>query len=168
MIIAIHKLNLIAVYHFYIDVSLNSVNLYIIQYRPSVEAFSRISNNINLVEVSIIYNSFIFSITQKLYLIYKKELYALIKFYNKYDYLYKHLYNTSIIHTDYRPFIYFMKSDLYEDIYNYWADSLRRLNIEIKYIFGHRNRVANGLFKTLFYSEKKDLFVKTYTKLLLK
>lgn len=56
----------------------------------------------------------------------------------------------AIIHTDHKPLVHFLKSDLHEGIYGHRADQLRRLNIEIKYIPGPRNKVADGLSRTLF------------------
>lgn len=37
----------------------------------------------------------------------------------KYNYLYKHFYYLVIIYTNYKLFIYFLDSNLYESIYNY-------------------------------------------------
>ena len=59
-----------------------------------------------------------------------------------------------------------MKSDLHEGIYGHWADSLRRLNIEIKYIPGPRNKVADGLSRTLFHTDLKDASVEDCSKML--
>ncbi len=47
----------------------------------------------------------------------------------------------------------FLKSDAHEGIYGYWVDRPRGLNIVIKYIPNRRNKVADGLSRTLFYSE---------------
>lgn len=59
----------------------------------------------------------------------------------------------AVIHTDYKPLVNFLKSNIHEGIYRHWADKLRRLNIEIKYIPGKRNKVADGLSGTLFLEE---------------
>jgi hypothetical protein len=87
---------------------------------------------------------------------YKKELCAIVNFVAEYAYLCKHPFNTSIIHPDHRPLVHFLKSDLHEGIYDHWADLLRRLNIDIHYIPGHRNKVADGLSRTLFQTDLKD------------
>ena len=71
-------------------------------------------------------------------------------FLNKYDYLCKHPYIPAVVHTDHKPITHFLSSYLHEEIYGHWADQLRRLNITIKYIPGHRNKVADGLSRTLF------------------
>lgn len=154
---SIHGLDLSAPCHFYTDASLHGAGLCITQFRSPAEALC--NGGSQLVEVPIAYDSFAFSATQKLYPTYKKELCAIVKFCTKYDYLCKHPYNTSVIHTDHRPLIHFMKSDLHEGIYGHWADLLRRLNIEIKYIPGPRNKVADGLSRTLFYTDMKDACV---------
>ena len=38
-----------------------------------------------------------------------------------------------------------------ERVYIYWADKLRKLHIVIKYVPGNRNKVADGLSRTLFH-----------------
>ena len=102
------------------------------------------------VEVPIAYDSFTFASTRRKYPTYKRELYAVVTFVNKYDYLCKHPYYPAVVHTDHKPLTYFLSSDLHEGIYGHWADQLRRLNVTIKYIPGHRNKVADGLSRTLF------------------
>ena len=52
--------------------------------------------------------------------------------------------------TDHKPLTHFLGSDLHEGVYGNWADQLRRLNIKIKYLPGPRNKVADGLSRTLF------------------
>lgn len=75
-----------------------------------------------LIEVLIIYNFFLFTSTQRKYSIYKRELYIIMKFIKKYDYLCKYPYHTTIIHIDYKSLIYFLASNVHEDIYNHWAN----------------------------------------------
>ena len=62
--------------------------------------------------------------------------------------------NTFIIqplfYTDNKPFVHLFKYDFHENIYGHWADQLRRLNIEIKYVPKPRNIIIDGLSKTLF------------------
>ena len=159
---SIHGLDLTAACHFYTDASLHGAGLCITQFRMPPEAFSSGGNQ--LVEVPITYDSFAFSATQKLYPTYKKELCAVVKFCVKYDYLNKHPYNTSVVHTDHRPLVHFLKSDSHEGIYGHWADQLRRLNLEIRHIPGHRNRVADGLSRTLFQTDMKDASVEACSK----
>ena len=65
------------------------------------------------VEVFILYNSFIFNF------IYKRELCVIVTFYSKYDYLYKHLYHSIMIHIDHKPFTHFLISNLYENVYEH-------------------------------------------------
>ena len=143
--------------YFYIDASGNGVGLCITQYRKAADALIIVAGKEKqLVEVSILYDSFIFSATQKLYSTYKKELCALVKFCIKYDYLCKHPYYVTMIHTDHRPLVHFLKSDTHEGIYGHWADKLRRLNIQISYIPGPRNKVADGLSRTLFASDSNE------------
>ena len=153
---SIHGLDLAETCHFYTDASLNGAGMCITQFRSPAEAFTTQAGNSKLIEVPITYDAFAFSATQKLYPTYKKELCAIVKFVAKYDYLCKHPFNTSIIHTDHRPLVHFLKSDLHEGIYGHWADLLRRLNIDIQYIPGPRNKVADGLSRTLFQTDLKD------------
>ena len=101
-------------------------------------------------EVPIIYDSFAMPPSRQKYPIYKKELYAIVTFVTKYDYLCKHPYVPAIVHTDHRPLTHFLKSDLHEWIYGHWADQMRRRNLSIEYIPGPRNKVADALSRTLF------------------
>ena len=74
------------------------------------------------VEMFLFYDSFIFNPIQRKYPIYKKELCVIVSFCKKYDYVCKHLYKFIIVHTDYKFFIYFLSSDLHEDVYGNWVD----------------------------------------------
>ena len=130
--------------HLYTDVSGFAGGLVITQFRPTESK--------KHLEVPIVYNSSTFSITQRKYATYKRELCALIKFVIKYDYLYKYPVHTTIIHTDHKLLTRFLTSDAYEGIYSHWADRLRRFNIIIKYIPSQK-KVADGLLQTLFYNE---------------
>ncbi len=103
------------------------------------------------VEVPLLYDSFTFTPTQRRYPTYKRELCAVVTFCGKkYDYLCKHPYKPAVVHTDHKPLTHFLASDLHEGIYGHWADQLRRLNLTIQYIPGHRNKVADGLSRTIF------------------
>lgn len=96
----------------------------------------------------------------------QKKQCSLTKFVTKYDYLCKHSYLTTIVHTDHRSLTHFLGSDLHEGIYGHWANKFRRLNISIEYIPGHRNKVADGLSRTLFRTEtcEEDEAVRTALK----
>ena len=142
---SMHGIDLSHEVHFYTDASGFGAGLAVTQYQTTQSA-----KGFSLVEVPIIYDSFTFNVSQRKYPTYKKELCALVKFCQKYDYLCKHPYLTTIIHTDHRPLVHFLKSDIHEGIYGHWADVLRRLNITIRYIPGPRNKVADGLSRTVF------------------
>jgi len=71
-------------------------------------------------------------------------------FVKNYDYLCKHPFLPAIIHTNHKPLTYFLSSDLHKGINGHWVDQLRRLNIKTKYIPRHRDKVANGLLRTLY------------------
>jgi hypothetical protein len=103
-------------------------------------------------EVPILYDSFTFNVTQRRYPTYKKELCAMVKLVTKYDYLAQHPYKKAVVHTDHKPLTHFLTTinDVHDGIYGHWADQLRRLNVEIRYIPGPRNKVADGLSRTIF------------------
>ena len=75
--------------------------------------------NIKAMKVSVIYNLFTFAFIKRKYLIYKKELYVIMMFIIKYDYLCKHSYFSIIIYINYKSLIHFLSSDFYEEIYDY-------------------------------------------------
>lgn len=102
------------------------------------------------IEVPIVYDSFSFSGAQKNYGTYKRELCAIIEFSRKYDYMLRNLLYKSIIFTDHHPIVYFVDSGFHEGIYARWASELRALNVEIKYIPGPKNTVADALSRTIF------------------
>lgn len=144
---SMHGIDLSLTVHFYTDASGFAAGMVITQFQsPAVAG----SSGTKAVEVPIIYNSFSFQPTRRKYPTYKRELYAIVSFVYKYDYLCKHPFLPAVIHTDHKPLTHFLGSDLHEGIYGHWADQLRRLNIEIKYVPGHRNKVADGLSRTLF------------------
>ena len=134
-------------FHFYTDASGFGDELVVTQHQS-------ILDDKKTIEASILYDAFSLSRTQRIYSTYKKELCVLVKFATKYDYMCKHSYNIITIHTDHRPLTRFLKSDLHEGIYGHWADQLRRLNIDIRYIPGPRNKVVDGLFRTIFQGEE--------------
>lgn len=166
-----HGIDLMVVCHFYSDASGGGAGFCIAQFRTPEDAFVKarrtepsqleeaadaITGLLQAVEVPVLYDSFTWSRTHKLYPTYKKELCALVKFSVKYDYLCKHPYNITVIHTDHRPLTHFLISDLHEGIYGHWADKMRRLNITIQYIPGPRNKVADGLSRALFHDDCSD------------
>ena len=102
--------------HFYTDASGYETGLAIIQFHVSVNV--NISGN-DPVEISVVYDSFILPPTRRKYPTYKRELYVIVTFINKYDYFCKHSYIPTIIHTDHRPIIHFLESDLHEGIYEH-------------------------------------------------
>ena len=132
--------------HFYTDASKYACGLAITQFQFQEEEGK-------VIEVPVQYDSITFTSTEVRYPTYKRELCALTKFVIKYDHLCKHPRITAVIHTDHKPLVQFLKSDSHEGIYGHWADKLRRLNLEIQYIPGRRNRVADGLSRTLFLAE---------------
>ena len=67
----------------------------------------------------IIYDLFTFVLICHKYFIYKRELYIIIKFIKKYDYLYKHFYYIIIIYIDYKSFTYFLSFNIYKEIYEH-------------------------------------------------
>ena len=128
---AVHGLDLSEPVHLYTDASSRAAGLCVTQFRPAEKAATTEKCKGKDVEVPILFDSFTFNPTQRLYPTYKKELCALVKFCDKYDYLCKHPYRTTVIHTDHRPLVHFLKSDSHEGIYGHWADKLRRLNLVI-------------------------------------
>ena len=145
-----HDINFILIIHFYIDALKYEAKFTMTQFQMR-------KLTISIIKILILYDSFIFFFTQKLYFTYKKKLCAIIKFVCRYDYLCKHFYNFTIIHIDHRSLIYFLKSNLHEKIYDYWTNKLRRLNIIIQYISNHRNKTADELLKIIFNDECDEL-----------
>ena len=112
-----HGIDLRLAVHFYTDASSYAVDLAITEFQDSPSANSAEKNQ--KVEVLIIYDSFAMPPSRQKYPIYKKELYAIVTFVTKYDYLCKHPYVPAVIHTDHRPLTHFLKSDLHEGIYGH-------------------------------------------------
>ena len=57
------------------------------------------------------------------YSMWKRELYGVVVFVIKYDYFCKHPYLPAVVHTDHKPLVYFLSSDLHERIYGHWAET---------------------------------------------
>ena len=111
---------------------------------------SRVEPDKGLVEVPIIFDSYTFNVTERKYPIYKKELCAVMKFVTKYDYLFRNPCLPGVVHTDQKPIVQFLKANQHEGIYGHWAMRLRNLSIKIVFIPGARNKVADGLSRTIF------------------
>ena len=136
--------------HMYVNASNFAAELVITQFQYA--ARSNHENFSKKIEISIVYDSFIFVSTQRMYFIYKKELCSLTKFAVKYDYFCKHSIHITIIHIDHKSLTHFLKSDCHESIYEHWVDKLKKLNIQIKHIFERRNKVTDDLFRIIFKS----------------
>ncbi len=130
--------------HFYTNASLYEEDLVITQFRIQDE---------KITEIFILYHFITFKAAKRKYLIFKKELCALVRFVLKYDYFCKHSRNIVIIHTNHKSLIWFLRSNAQKDIYDHWANKLRRLNLEIKYISERRNQITNELFRIIFRNE---------------
>lgn len=108
---SIYRHNLVLPTHLYTDASEFTEELVIMQFRP-IEFKKKL-------EIPVVYNLFTFSSTQQKYLTYKKKLYALTRFVIKYDYLCNYLLYTIVIYIDYKPLIYFLKTDAHKGIYGH-------------------------------------------------
>ncbi|KAI0994842.1 hypothetical protein K3495_g13340 [Podosphaera aphanis] len=109
----------------------------------------RIQNDGKVMEVPIIYDAFTFSKSQFNYGMYKKELCAIVEFSRKYEHMLKSM-ERSVILTDHKPLTYFLTSSMLDGIYARWASELRCLGVEIKWIPGKINEVADALSRTIF------------------
>ena len=59
----------------------------------------------------ILYDLVIFTLTRRKYPSYKRELYAIVVFTTKYNYLIKYPYYPTTIYIDYKPLTYFFVSN---------------------------------------------------------
>ncbi|POS82380.1 hypothetical protein EPUL_006396, partial [Erysiphe pulchra] len=109
----------------------------------------RVQDDGKVVEVPIAYDAFTFSKSQLNYGIYKKELCAIVEFSRNYEHMLKST-GKSVILTDHKPLTYFLKSSSLDGIYARWASELRCLGVEIEWIPGERNEVADALSRTIF------------------
>ena len=154
--ISMNEIDLTLIFHFYCDAFEYAAELTIIQIQMKHLKNSKLTIEDDFEKVSIVYDSFAFNKTQRKYSIYKKKLCVIVKFAVKYDYLCKHSNNTTIIHIDHRSLTHFLFSNSHEEIYDHWANQLRRLNVIIFYISKFRNKVADELFRILFRAENCD------------
>ena len=83
---------MIFIFHFYIDASEFAAGLIITQFQPFTLINTNVSKVFKDVKMPFLYDSFTFNSTQRKYPIYKRELYVIITFCRKYNYLYKHPY----------------------------------------------------------------------------
>ena len=73
-----------------------------------------------------------------------------MKFVTKYDYLHGNPSIPGIVYTDQKPIVQFSKADYHKGIYGHWAVCLWNLSLKILFIPGARNKVVNGLSRTIF------------------
>ena len=66
------------------------------------------------VEVPIVYDAMTFTPTRRGYPTYKRELYVILDFARKYDYLCKHPYISAVVHTDHKPLTHFLGKDAHQ------------------------------------------------------
>ena len=144
--VAVHSINWSLIIYLYTDTSEYADNLVITQYQL-------IDDNFRSVEVSIIYDFFTFSVAERKYHIYKQKLCAMIKFAFKYYYLLQNLNQETIIYTDHKSLVHFLKLSLHDEIYSHWAAKLRELYIKIMHIKEKRNTVTDNLFCIIFHWE---------------
>lgn len=109
----------------------------------------RINDQGKEIKVSTLYDAFTLSKTQRNYRIYKKELYATVKFARKYEHMLKGL-SYSVILTDHKPLTYFLKSSMLDGIYARWTSELRCLDVDIRWIPSSRNAVADALSRKIY------------------
>jgi transposase InsO family protein len=103
-------------------------------------------------EVPILLDSFLFTKTQRNYGVYKRELMAIVEFSRKHEHMLRGS-DISTVWTDHKPITYFLQCSHLEGIYARWACELRDLHIQILYIPGERNKVADALSRTIFPDE---------------
>ena len=113
-----HDINLCLMMHFYIDAFDHDADMTIIQFQNFVMIDTTNANN-RTIEIFIVYDSFTFAFIKRKYLIYKRELYVMIIFVIKYNYLCKHSYLFVVVHTNHRSLTHFLDSNLHEDIYDH-------------------------------------------------
>jgi hypothetical protein len=102
-----------------------------------------------LTEVPILYDVFIFSKPQRNYGVYKCKLCSIIEFCRKYDYMFRNAFENTVF-TDYKLLMHFLRSSYLDGIYARWACDLRDLSLNIVWIPGKRNPVADALSRTVF------------------
>lgn len=104
---------------------------------------------VNGVECSIIYDSVSLNPTQRKHRTYKRELYAIVHFSEKYCHHFTKAH-TATFFTDHKPLVTFINSDRHDGIYARWAVQLQKLNFRFEHIVGRRNIIGDGLSRTTF------------------
>jgi RNase H-like domain found in reverse transcriptase len=148
-VLAMHGIDWSITVHFFTDASKFYAGLIIVQYQV-------ITPSGKPVAVPILFDSFPFTMAERKYPTYKRELCSLVRFASKYDYFLRDPHRPGVIHTDHKPLTSFLKSDCHDGIYSTWAARLSPLCVSIEYIPGSRNRVADGLSRTIFSDDASD------------
>ena len=123
--------------HFFTDASAYAAGLLVSQYEGKTM-------------YPILYDAFTFTAAERNYGTYKRELAAIVRFASKYEYMLQNPEHPGVVYTDHKPLLSFLNSDYHDGIYARWANKLRRVNIVLEYIEGPRNKVADGLSRTIF------------------
>ena len=134
----------------YIDVFKYDADFYICQLQK---------NEIRL----ILYDFIIFNSTQRNYDTYKKKLFVIVMFIDKYE----HIFNNKkmfIIYIDHKSLINFMNVEKHSNIFVKWAIKLRSHNIRLKYVESKKNAITNDLSRVIF-NEKNCKFDQLVKKL---
>ena len=111
----------------------------------------------------ILYDFIVFNSIQRNYDTYKKKLFVIVMFINKYE----HIFNSKkmfIIHIDHKLLISFMNAEKHSRIFVKWAIKLRSHNIRLKYVESKKNAIADGLSRVIF-NEKNCRFDQLVKKL---
>ena len=97
----------------------------------------------------ILYDSIAFNSTQRNYDTYKRKLFVIVMFIDKYE----HIFNSKkvfIIHIDHKLLIDFMNVEKHSNIFAKWAIKLQSHNIRLKYVENKKNAIANDLSRVIF------------------
>ncbi|POS82252.1 hypothetical protein EPUL_005966, partial [Erysiphe pulchra] len=101
-----------------------------------------------LTERPTLYDSTLLNKTQRNYGTYKRELLAIVTYAKKYSYMFAG--KQGKVMTDHKPLTRFLESPYLEGIYARWNADLSVLNLDIEYISGTRNVIADALSRTIF------------------
>ncbi|KAI0992069.1 hypothetical protein K3495_g16117, partial [Podosphaera aphanis] len=96
----------------------------------------------------VLYDSTTLTKTQRNYGTYKRELLAIVTYAKKYSYMFAG--KRGKVMTDHKPLTRFLESPYVEGIYARWNADLLVLNLDIEYISGKRNEIADALSRTIF------------------
>ena len=146
--VSMHGIDWSIQFHFYSDASGYAGGLVVTQFQV-LPGYKKPA------EVPILYDAFTFNQAERRYPTYKRELCAIVKFAVKHNHLLRNpdpkMYG--VLHTDHMPLVRFLESELHDGIYGHWVAKLRELNVKLQYIKGPRNKVADGLSRTIFRDE---------------